>query len=145
MNAIARISDHVPAGVELGLHFCYGDPGHKHIVEPKDTALMVDLANRLSKAIQRSITWLHMPVPRGRDDDADSAPLRNLKLKPGTEFYLGLVHRTDGIEGSERPPARGEKAGCFRFWSCDGMRLGPGACPRYPGLLALHREIAQLD
>jgi hypothetical protein len=27
----------VPAEVELGLHLCYGDPGHKHVVEPKDT------------------------------------------------------------------------------------------------------------
>ena len=26
-----------PAEAELGLHLCYGDPGHKHVVEPKDT------------------------------------------------------------------------------------------------------------
>ena len=38
--AIARVSEHVPAEAELGLHLCYGDPGHKHVVESKDTKLM---------------------------------------------------------------------------------------------------------
>ena len=40
--SIARASEHVPAEAELGLHLCYGDPGHKHVVEPKDTKLMVE-------------------------------------------------------------------------------------------------------
>lgn len=35
--SIARVSRHIPTEAELGLHLCYGDPGHKHVVEPKDT------------------------------------------------------------------------------------------------------------
>jgi hypothetical protein len=31
--SIARASAHVPAEAELGLHLCYGDPGHKHVIE----------------------------------------------------------------------------------------------------------------
>ena len=50
--SIARASEHVPAEVELGLHLCYGDPGHKHVVEPKDTKLMVDFTNKLVAAIE---------------------------------------------------------------------------------------------
>lgn len=100
--AIARISDLLPADVELGLHLCYGDPGHKHLVEPKDTRLMVEFANQLVSAIKHSIGWLHMPVPRDRSDFAYFAPLKDLRLALGTELYLGLVHRTDGIAGARR-------------------------------------------
>ena len=51
--SIARASGHVPAEVELGLHLCYGDPGHKHVVEPKDTKLMVDFTDELVGGIAR--------------------------------------------------------------------------------------------
>ena len=27
-------------------------------------------------------------------------PLQDLRLRPGTEFYLGLVHMTDGVDGT---------------------------------------------
>jgi hypothetical protein len=100
--SIARISEPVPADVELGLHLCYGDPGHKHVVEPKDTGLMVEFANRLSSEIKRPIAWLHLPVPRDRDDVAYFTPLRGLKLHRDTELYLGLVHLTDGVAGARR-------------------------------------------
>ena len=100
--SIARISEHVPAGAELGLHLCYGDPGHKHVIEPKDTKLMVEFTNQLVSAIKHPIAWVHMPVPREREDVAYFAPLKGLKLNPGTELYLGLVHRTDGLAGAQR-------------------------------------------
>ena len=43
-----------------------------------------------------------MPVPIDRTDDAFYAPLENLRLHPGTELFLGLVHAQDGVEGSRR-------------------------------------------
>ena len=100
--SIVRISEPIPADVELGLHLCYGDPGHKHVVEPKDTGLMVEFANRLSAEIKRPIAWLHLPVPRDRDDVAYFTPLRGLKLHRETGLYLGLVHLTDGVAGARR-------------------------------------------
>ena len=40
--------------------------------------------------------------PRDRDDDAYFAPLTDLKLHPETQLVLGLVHHTDGIEGTRK-------------------------------------------
>ncbi len=143
VEAIARISNPIPPEVELGLHLCYGDPGHKHVVEPKDTALMVEFANRLAAAITRPIAWIHMPVPRDRDDDAYFAPLRQLALKPGTEFYLGLVHFTDGIDGAKRRLAAARRV-APHFGIATECGLGRRPPETIPLLLALHREIALL-
>ena len=102
IETIARLSDHIPDAVELGWHFCYGDAGHKHFVEPRDTRLMVDIANKLTRATKRTANWLHLPVPRDRSDAAYFAPLAALQLSPETELYLGLIHLTDGLEGTRR-------------------------------------------
>jgi hypothetical protein len=139
--SIARISERVPRDAELGLHLCIGDPGHKHLVEPKDMGLMVEFANSMAAAVNRPISWIHMPVPRERDDDAYFAPLKNLKLKPGTEFYLGLVHFSDGMEGAERRLAAAKRA-VSNFGvatECGFGRRDPETIPR---LLELHREVA---
>ena len=45
---VVRLAERVPAAVDLLFHFCYGDAGHRHVVEPTDMADMVDYANRLS-------------------------------------------------------------------------------------------------
>ncbi|MBO0687137.1 MAG: hypothetical protein J2P45_28645 [Candidatus Dormibacteraeota bacterium] len=96
-----RLSQAVPADVELGYHLCYGDLDARHFVEPVDATKMVELAN-LIVAAGRPVTYVHMPVPVGRDDPPFYAPLSNLRLPPGTELYLGLVHVKDGVEGTRR-------------------------------------------
>jgi hypothetical protein len=144
VQAIARLADSVPDDVELGLHFCYGDIGHRHLVEPADTGLMVDLANRLVPAFARPVTWLHMPVPRDRDDDAYFAPLRALRLEPGTELYLGLIHMTDGIEGTRRRIAAAERA-VSDFGVATECGLGRRPPEQLDPLLALHREAATVE
>jgi methionine synthase II (cobalamin-independent) len=92
----------VPHDVHLLFHLCYGDASHRHSVEPASTALLVEFANRISAEIGRTIELIHMPVPRSRSDDAYFAPLVNLKLRPETRLALGLVHYTDGVEGTRR-------------------------------------------
>lgn len=143
VDAIVRVSSHVPSDVELGLHLCYGDPGHKHVVEPKDTGLLVRFANELTAAIGRPVAWVHMPVPRDRDDAAYFAPLRDLRLPAGTELYLGLVHMTDGVSGAMRrlDAARAVVADFGIATECGFGRRPPETVP---GLLALHREVAHL-
>ena len=87
-GVVDRLTIHcnaVPNGIELGIHLCYGDYGHRHWKEPATTANMVAVYNALSERVTRPINWLHMPVPRSRDDDAYYAPLRDLRLKPGNE------------------------------------------------------------
>ena len=101
-DAFASLGGAVPDDVQLGLHLCYGDRGAKHFVEPQDTTKMVELANLIVAAVKRPVTWIHLPVPINRDDDAFFAPLENLQLAPGTELYLGLVHAQDGVEGTLR-------------------------------------------
>ncbi len=104
-GVLERLATHceaVPADVELGIHLCYGDYGHKHWMEPKSTANMVEVYNGLAPLVSRPIDWLHMPVPRDRDDEAYYQPLVGLHLRPETKLYLGLIHLTDGLEGTRR-------------------------------------------
>lgn len=98
----AQNAARVPADVEVGFHLCYGDVGEHHFVEPTDAANLVRFANALFAASPRPITWLHLPVPIERDDDAYFAPLDELERPAGTELYLGLIHREDGVEGARR-------------------------------------------
>jgi hypothetical protein len=48
-------------------------------------------------------------VPRDRDDVGYFTPLGDLALHDDTELYLGLVHFTDGVEGTERRIAAASK------------------------------------
>ena len=109
LDELVRLGDLVPEPAELGYHLCYGDFQHKHGVEPADAGNMVVIADALTAEIARSIDWLHMPVPRERDDDAFFAPLRGMSLNPRTELFLGLVHYTDGVEGTRRRMATADR------------------------------------
>jgi methionine synthase II (cobalamin-independent) len=134
----------VPGDIELLFHFCYGDSNHKHVVEPTDMGDMVEFANRISRQIKRPIQLIHMPVPRNRDDDAYFAPLQNLKLRPETELCLGLVHHTDGVEGTRRRLATARKyASNFAVGTeCGFGRRDPKTIPE---LLRIHAQIADLQ
>jgi len=97
-----RLCAPIAADVELGFHLCYGDLDAKHFVEPRDARRLVEFANLLVDNVSHRIGWIHMPVPIARDDDAYFAPLRDLRLAPGTDLFLGLVHATGGVEGTRR-------------------------------------------
>ena len=99
---LARQIDRVPEPVEVGVHLCYGDVAEKHFAEPADAAVLTRFANLVAAQVQRPLTWVHLPVPIERDDEAFFAPLEQLAISPDTELYLGLVHREDGAEGAER-------------------------------------------
>jgi len=97
---IARISQAVPADVELGYHLCYGDLDHKHFIDPEDTAKMAEFAIAICRHVERKVDWLHLPVLAKWTDSKPYEPLRALELSPHTELYLGVVHHHDGIEGT---------------------------------------------
>lgn len=140
-SILTDLAEHVPADIELLFHFCYGDSNHKHVVEPRDMADMVDVANRLSVDIKRPIELIHMPVPRDRSDDAYFAPLEDLRLKSETELCLGLVHYTDGIAGTrQRLTAAERHVKDFSVATeCGFGRRDPKTVPE---LLRIHAEIA---
>ena len=100
IESLSRCGEAVPSGAELGFHLCYGDYEHKHFMEPVDAGNLVEVANAISSSARRNVDWMHMPIPKERDDDAYFLPLKNLALRKETELYLGLVHLTDGVEGS---------------------------------------------
>lgn len=141
---VTDLGNRVPAGADLLYHLCYGDSGHRHVVEPTDMSDMVEFANRVSRQIKRPIQLVHMPVPRNRADDAYFAPLRRLELRPETELCLGLVHYTDGIGGARARLAAAKKyARDFSIATeCGFGRRDPATIP---ALLRLHAEIADMD
>jgi methionine synthase II (cobalamin-independent) len=136
-----RLSQPVPKDVELVFHLCYGDFNHKHSVEPTNLAMCVAFANRVSAGINRPIALFHMPVPRNRSDDAYFAPLKDLKLQPGTRVALGLVHATDGVEGTNRRIATAKKyLGDFLISTECGFGRRPAGT--IPELLRIHAKVA---
>jgi hypothetical protein len=141
---LADLANRVPADIPVLFHFCYGDSNHRHVVEPTDMGDMVDMATRLNAKVSRPINLIHMPVPRDRGDDTYFAPLSKLPLRPETVFALGLVHHTDGLEGTARRMATARKyAKNFAIGTeCGFGRRKPETIPE---LLRIHAEAAKLD
>jgi methionine synthase II (cobalamin-independent) len=141
VRRIARQIDVIPDDVEVGVHLCYGDPGHKHLVEPKDTATSVAFANAICATVKRSVTWVHMPIPRGWLDEQYYAPLSSLNLPAGVELYLGLVHYTDGVDGT-LTRARAARPFVERFGIATECGFGRRDEKTIPSLLDLLRDSA---
>ena len=135
------LGNHVPEDVELGYHLCYGDAGHKHFVEPEDTTRLVEVANGISAGLKRSLNWISMPVPRNRSDDAYFAPLKNLQLHPETELYLGLVHYTDGVVGTQRRIKAAQRV-IADFGVATECGFGRRPSETIPELLHIHSKVA---
>ena len=137
---VGRLCGHVNEGVELGIHLCYGDPGHQHIIEPADLGTSVAFANAICRASPRNIDFMHMPVPRGRADEAYFQPLNDLAMPAETRLVIGLVHHTDGAEGT-----RNRMATADRFVTDYDVATECGFGRRDPDtfeeLLRVHREV----
>ena len=140
-NILVDLGNHVPADAELLYHLCYGDNQHKHVVEPTDMGDMVDFTNRVLSRVGRPVQLVHMPVPRNRLDDAYFKPLERLKLRPETELCLGLVHYSDGVEGTKKRLATARRyAKAFSIATeCGFGRRRPDTIPE---LLRIHAQVA---
>ena len=105
---------------------------------------MVEFANRLTRLVTRPIHLIHMPVPRNRADDAYFEPLKRLKLSPETELSLGLVHYSDGVEGTKVRMASAKRhVPSFSIATeCGFGRRRPETIPE---LLRIHAEVARLE
>ena len=140
---LKRYAEAIPDDVELGFHFCYGDYQHAHLGRPADCRACVDIFTAAAELIDRSIEWIHVPVPIDRDDDAFFAPLDALALAPSTELYVGLIHHGDGIDGARRriEAARRHVAGFGVGTECGFGRRPPETIAP---LLELHAAVADL-
>ena len=101
-SRVSDLVDLVPLPAEAGLHLCYGDSGHKHFCEPRDAGFLADVMAGVFAKSNRKVDWIHLPVPKERDDEAYFAPLASVDIPESTELYLGLVHQTGGVGGTQR-------------------------------------------
>lgn len=139
VSRLAAFIDAVPADVEVGVHLCYGDVAEKHFFEPTDAANLVRYANAVSAASARDLTWLHLPVPIERDDEAYYSPLADLDYDG--ELYLGLVHREDGAEGAQRRIATAQRF-VPRFGVATECGIGRAPEGTTEGILRTHAAVA---
>jgi ubiquinone/menaquinone biosynthesis C-methylase UbiE len=142
LERLIRISRLVPPGVELGFHFCLGhdEQAPRHV--PADLGRMVEVANALAASLDRPVNWVHVPLARERADAAFAAPLRELRLHPETELYLGVLHLGEGDEAARlRVDAAHELVGDFGVATpCGWGRLPPRLVPE---LLGAHARLSR--
>jgi hypothetical protein len=141
IEVLSRIGDAVPVAIDLGYHLCYGSPADEHCVQPKDMAIMVEMTNAIAAGVARPIDFFHLPVPKGRTDDAYFAPLENLRLAAETELYFGLIHHDDANGDTARLAAARRHARVDGIATECGMARGDAG--RLPALLAAHVRAAQ--
>jgi hypothetical protein len=70
--------DQVPAEIPAGLHFCYGDYGHQHFMQPASLALQVRVLNAVTAAALRRVSFVSFTVPQYQRDESYFAPLAGL-------------------------------------------------------------------
>jgi hypothetical protein len=136
-----RYTPLIPDAAVLGMHLCYGDLQHSHLIEPKDLGVCVRMTNLAIEHSAGRLDYVQMPVPRDRDDDAYFAPLADLK-SDATTVYIGLVHLTDGVEGTRKRLAAFRR----RYTGDYGIATECGWGRRKSGTIAdlikIHRDIA---
>ena len=142
IDRLVRLGEAVPDGVELGYHLCYGDVQHAHFIEPRDTGKLAAIANGVCESVERAINWIHMPVPRDRLDPAYFAPLADLRLQSSTELYLGLVHLTDGVDGTIARIAAAQAA-VADFGVATECGFGRRPSETIPALLDVHAAVSE--
>lgn len=139
---MTELSRDVPDDVDLGIHLCYGDLHSRHFREPEDLGAAVAMSEVAVRSAGRRLDYVHMPVPVHVHDDAYFAPLKDFPADVAT-LYLGLIHYTDGADGSRarlalaRPHVDG-RVGV-------GTECGLGRRPPdedFGRLLEIHREVA---
>jgi hypothetical protein len=138
---LARLGDAVPTGAECGYHLCYGSPRDAHLVMPKDSAILVEIANGLIDRLRRQLDFLHLPVPQDRTDAAYYVPLRQLRLPAAATLYLGLIHHDDAPGNQARIDAAAAVISSFGVATECGW--GRGDPEKIPDLLAAHRHVMQ--
>jgi SAM-dependent methyltransferase len=141
LERLLRLSRHVPPAVELGYHLCYGDSQRRYFSQPADAGKLGQIAGALAGSLGRPLNWIHMPVPRERDDEAYFEPLADLRLSPETELYLGLLHLTDGEDGARRRIRAAERY-AERFGAATECGWGRRAPSTVPALIELHRAVS---
>jgi ubiquinone/menaquinone biosynthesis C-methylase UbiE len=136
LERLIRLSRAIPADVELGFHFCYGDGKDSWRRPPRDASRLVEISNALSSSLSRPLNWIHIPALPGSGGEFFE-PLHGLRLHPETELYVGLLGPNEpDAATSARIQAVHEIVGEFGVASACGW--GRHTPALVPALLALH-------
>ena len=100
----------------------------------------VEIATESVRVIDRTVDFVHIPVPRDRADDAYFEPLSKWPENAG-KLYLGLIHITGGIETSKKLLATAKKH-MDNFGVATECGFGRRPKESLPELMKIHREIA---
>lgn len=144
---LAALLDRLPPAVPGGVHLCYGDAGHRHMMEPESLAPQVRLANAVAERAGRPPAWVSFTVPQYRGDEAFFAPLADLRTGPATELYLALVpyHPDEQAAGTTDAQValidRHLPAGVGPWGICTECGMARAERTDIPRLIDLHREI----
>jgi hypothetical protein len=154
VERLGRLGSRVPAPVELGYHLCfhsadplmakeYGLPEGMRIERNStlpDASLWADLIPELCAKVDRSMNFIHLPVPRSVDDDY-LAPLGQVELPPGLDLYLGLAYYADGVEGTRRRLETAQRA-VREFGVSTPCGWGPRRPETIPPLLDILKQVS---
>ena len=81
-------------------------------------------------------------MPVNRHDRAYYLPLQSLALHQQTELYLGLVHDTDGPEGTQKR-IEGAQSVVAEFGVATECGFGRRPPETIPALMQIHASVAQ--
>ncbi|PXW99859.1 hypothetical protein [Mycolicibacterium moriokaense] len=141
IDRMEKFAQAVPAQAEFGVHLCYGDYQHEHFMQPKDLGTVTQMSNAFARFLSHPLAYVHVPVPRDRNDKDYFAPLSQLRLDPNTELYLGLVHATDGVEGTMQR-VRAARSVTDNFGIATECGFGRRPPETVEPLLELHRTVS---
>ena len=138
---LIRLGNAVPANVDLGYHLCYGSPKDAHLVMPKDTGILVEIANGFLGKLDRPVNFVHLPVPPDRTDEAYYQPLKDLNLPAETTLFLGLIHKNDDAGNLLRAEVAARVVPAFGVASeCGWGRSDP---QDVPDIISAHRTASE--
>ena len=153
VERLARLVDHVPADVPVGLHLCYGDYKHRHFKEPASLETQVRLVNALNAKARRQVSWFAFTGPQYQRERGYFTPLHGLRIIPGTELYFALVpyHPDEQEPGTTAEQVRlvDEQLinhpgnGGVSWGICTECGMARAERQEIPRLLDLHREILE--
>ena len=96
VGQIEAICPHIPEGVALGYHMCFGTLGGWPRFEPPDIGDAVEMANAFVTHSRRRVDWVHIPLINTLKEEF-YAPLARLEPRDA-RVYLGLIHNMDTLQ-----------------------------------------------
>lgn len=142
VESLKRTLDRPADDVERGVHFCYGDYGHRHFAVPDDLSLVVELAN----AAAGRADFVHMPADR--DTGRDPCYYESLRELSARRLALGVVdYEGDEQRTRELVEAATTGSGGMEFavaTECGMARIDERGSdgPSLERLLELHARVA---